>query len=87
MTSWPAPVDGALGLAVDIGTSAVRAFVYDSSGFGISGVRLRYEWTTTPDGGAEIDAERIVALVRMGVHGVITNDPRLFTAAVTGTEA
>ena len=71
MTSWPAPVDGALGLAVDIGTSAVRAFVYDSSGFGISGVRLRYEWTTTPDGGAEIDAERIVALVVEAMEGAL----------------
>ncbi len=39
-----------------------------------------YVWTVD-------DAERIVRLERMGVHGVITNDPRLFTAAVTGTEA
>ena len=57
------PRDGPLALAVDIGTSAVRAFVYDADGVGISGVRLRYEWTTTPDGGAEIDVERVVSLV------------------------
>src|SRR5688572_8222888 len=64
----PAPAvraarEGPLALAVDIGTSAVRAFIYDADGVGISGVRLRYEWTTTPDGGAEIDAERVISLV------------------------
>ncbi len=48
---------------MDIGTSAVRAFIYDPDGVGISGVRLRYEWTTTHDGGAEIDVERLVSLV------------------------
>ena len=48
---------------MDIGTSAVRAFLYDADGAGVSGVRLRYEWTTTHDGGAEIDVERVVALV------------------------
>src|SRR5687767_10004886 len=63
--------DGPLGLAVDIGTSAVRAFVYDTAGFGISGVRIRYEWTTTRDGGAEIDAERIVALVVEAIEGAV----------------
>ena len=55
--------EGPLALAVDIGTSAVRAFLYDIEGAGVTGVRLRYEWTTTPDGGAEIDVERVVALV------------------------
>jgi gluconokinase len=54
---------GPLALAVDIGTSAVRAFLYDADGVGISGVRLRYEWTTSPDGGAEMDAERLIGLV------------------------
>ena len=54
---------GPLALAVDIGTSAVRAFIYDSDGVGITGVRLRYEWTTSHDGGAEIDVERLVTLV------------------------
>ena len=56
---------------MDIGTSAVRAFVYDTAGFGISGVRVRYEWITTKDGGAELDAERIVALVVEAMEGAI----------------
>jgi gluconokinase len=63
---------GPLALAVDVGTSAVRAFVYDSAGFGISGVRLRYEWNTTRDGGAEIAAERIVALVVEAIEGAVS---------------
>ena len=41
----------------------MRAFIYDSEGVGIGGVRLRYEWTTSHDGGAEIDADRLIALV------------------------
>ena len=65
------PIDGPLGLAVDVGTSAVRAFVYDQAGFGISGVRIRYEWATTKDGGAELEAERIVALVVEAMEGAI----------------
>ena len=56
---------------MDIGTSAVRAFVYDTAGSGISGVRIRYEWITTKDGGAEIDVERIVALVIEAIEGAV----------------
>jgi gluconokinase len=54
---------GPLALAVDVGTSAVRAFIYDADGIGITGVRLRYEWSMSHDGGAEIDPERLVSLV------------------------
>ena len=74
-----APIDGALALAVDIGTSAVRAFVYDSGGFGISGVRIRYEWTTTKDGGAELDPERLVALVIEAIEGAVVGAGPLAT--------
>jgi gluconokinase len=71
-TAAPSPADGPLALAIDVGTSAVRAFLYDSAGTGISGVRLRYEWTTTTDGGAEMDAERLVALVVEAMEGALT---------------
>lgn len=74
-----APVDGPLALAVDIGTSAVRAFVYDSAGFGISGVRIRYEWNTTRDGGAEADADRIVSLVVEAIEGALAGAGPLAT--------
>ena len=80
--------EGPLGLAVDIGTSAVRAFVYDQAGFGISGVRIRYEWTTTKDGGAELEAERIVALVVEAIEGALagagTLAGRIAAVGVTG---
>ena len=82
------PIDGPLALAVDIGTSAVRAFVYDSAGFGISGIRLRYEWSTTRDGGAEIDPERIIALVVEAIEGAVTGagplGPRIAAVGFTG---
>ena len=80
--------EGPLGLAVDIGTSAVRAFVYDAAGLGISGVRIRYEWNTTKDGGAEIDAERIVALVVEAIEGAVAGAGalagRIAAVGVTG---
>ena len=49
----------------------MRAFVYDTGGFGVSGVRIRYDWVTTKDGGAEIDAEQIVALVVQAIEGAV----------------
>ena len=57
------PLDGPLALAIDVGTSAVRAYLYDVAGNGITGTRLRYTWTTTPDGGAEIAAEELLSLI------------------------
>lgn len=45
--------------------------MYDTAGFGINGVRIRYEWTTTRDGGAELDVERIIALVIEAMEGAL----------------
>jgi gluconokinase len=73
---------------VDIGTSAVRAFLYDADGIGVTGVRLRYEWTTTHDGGAEIDAERIVSLVveamEVAMAGAGPMSARVVAVGLTG---
>jgi gluconokinase len=49
-------------LALDIGTSSVRAALYDRLGRGVPGVEshLGHAPETTPDGGVEMDAESLV---------------------------
>src|SRR5215470_10616722 len=50
-------------LALDVGTSSVRAIGYDATGHPLPGVdaRVAYEPITSPDGGAELDPEALVA--------------------------
>jgi len=52
-------------LAIDIGTSSVRALIYDSRGRAVLGwdAHRPYSTTTTPDGGVEIDARLLLELV------------------------
>ncbi len=52
-------------LAIDVGTSSVRAFVYDIDGNLVDGwgARRKYAVQTTRDGGVEIAAEPLAALV------------------------
>ncbi|HEX7243754.1 MAG TPA: FGGY family carbohydrate kinase, partial [Longimicrobiaceae bacterium] len=53
-------------LALDLGSSSVRAGLYDAAGAplgGDSAARVTYLWRTTPDGGMEIGAERLFRLV------------------------
>jgi len=47
-------------LSVDVGTSSVRAFLFDRTGQRLGGTKVRYAWTTTTDGGSEIDPDVIV---------------------------
>jgi gluconokinase len=53
------PVDAALVLTLDIGTSSVRALLFDAGARPLPGLEARraHAVTTTPDGGAELDAE------------------------------
>src|SRR5947209_6017157 len=52
-------------LALDIGTSSVRALLYDASGTAIPGAQAHhtYELTLGDDGEHSVDADRLVALV------------------------
>jgi gluconokinase len=60
-----------LALGVDMGTSSVRAFVYDRWGRNLGGARARYAWTATPDGGVEVDADALVGWTANAVDGAL----------------
>ena len=51
-------------LALDVGTSSIRALVYDALGRAVDGAESRaiYEMKTTPDGGVEAEADELVDL-------------------------
>jgi gluconokinase len=61
-------------LSVDVGSSSVRAELYDDSGDGIEGteVKLDYEFDYTPDGGAAQDADQLLDLVVQAVDGALS---------------
>ena len=62
-----------LALAVDVGSSSVRAMVFDCAGRDVEGlkVQLPYAMHTTPDGGVEIEASALVALVERAVDELL----------------
>src|SRR6185436_7021140 len=51
------PADGPLVLTLDIGTSSVRALLFDARARHVDGLEARrtHSVATTPDGGAELD--------------------------------
>lgn len=50
-------------LSIDVGTSSIRALLYDATGKVVEGIegRVIYEMQMTADGGVEIDADQLVA--------------------------
>jgi gluconokinase len=61
-------------LSLDVGSSSVRAELYDDSGNGVEGteVKLDYEFEYTPDGGAAKDADELLDLVVRAVDGALS---------------
>jgi len=61
-------------LSIDVGSSSVRAGLYDGSGDDVEGteVKLDYEFEYTPDGGAAIDADELLDLVARAVEGALS---------------
>jgi len=70
-------------LAIDVGSSSVRAELYDDSGDGVEGaeVKVDYEFEYTPDGGAAKDADGLLDLVIRAVDGALSEPG---DAAITG---
>jgi len=62
-------------LSIDVGSSSVRAGLYDGTGEELDGteVKLDYDFEYTPDGGASKDADELLDLVASaGVRTVAT---------------
>ncbi|MBA2713003.1 MAG: gluconokinase [Rubrobacteraceae bacterium] len=61
-------------LSVDVGSSSVRAGLYDGSGDDVEGteVKLDYEFEYTADGGASKDAGELFDLVARAVDGALS---------------
>jgi gluconokinase len=76
--------DSPLVLSIDIGTSSVRAALYDERAVEISGTesRLTRSFCTTRDGGAEEDAERAVEYVARTVDGLLAHVVPTFTSRI-----
>lgn len=65
--------DEPLILVLDIGTSSVRAGIYDAAGDEMRGLRSQtiYSMMTTADGGVEMDADRLVGIVASNIDEVV----------------
>ena len=61
-------------LTIDVGSSSVRAGLYDGAGDELEGtaVKLDYEFEYTPDGGASKDADELLDLVARAVDGALS---------------
>ncbi len=60
-------------LAVDVGSSSVRAEVYDHDGEPVEGTetKLDHDFDYTADGGATKDAEQLLDLVSQAIDGAL----------------
>src|SRR5262249_25641298 len=63
-TTQPKSAQTPLVLSIDVGTSSARALLYDSLGRAVDDAegRAGYQMTTTPDGGVEIEPDRLLAI-------------------------
>src|ERR671921_518389 len=66
--------EGAKILSIDVGSSSVRAELYDSAGDNVEGteVKLDYDFEYTADGGATQDADELFDLVVQAVDGALS---------------
>jgi gluconokinase len=70
MRSGP-PAVPPLVVTLDVGSSSVRALALDARTRVLAECRREYEMDTTPDGGVEIDAERLLALTAEVLDGLL----------------
>src|SRR5438045_4052076 len=62
-----------LALALDVGSSSVRAILFDRLGREVQGMAARrpYRMNTTADGGVEVSADALLALVEESIDGAL----------------
>ncbi|MCA1651619.1 MAG: carbohydrate kinase, partial [Acidobacteria bacterium] len=58
-------------LAIDIGTSSVRASVYDGRLRARRTVQIKYRWREHTDGRVELDARQLETLVARAIDAVL----------------
>ncbi|HEY6290547.1 MAG TPA: gluconokinase [Terriglobia bacterium] len=75
----PSQAERPLVLALDAGTSSVRALLYDALGRAVEGVENHtpYQMRTTPDGGVEMDADELVAITCRNLDPVLERAGKL----------
>lgn len=66
-------------LALDLGSSSLRAIVYDRAGREVEGTegRTAYRWTETPDGGVEGDPEAILEGTSRAIDQALAGSGRI----------
>ena len=86
MRAAPPPGDPIV-VALDVGSSSVRAIAFDRLGQSLDlACQLPYEPTTTPDGGVEIEADRLLGLTAEALDGLlVTLGPRVSRVAAIAT--
>jgi gluconokinase len=74
-------------LALDVGTSSCRASLYDTRGRRVAGgaAQVGYQATTTADGGAELDPERLFEQVCSAIGEEIAQAPTPVVGVATTT--
>jgi gluconokinase len=81
-------VAGPLVLALDVGTSSCRASLYDAAGQRLEGLAAQraYAPTTTADGGAELDADWLLAQVKLTIDELLAEaGPQISRVRAVGT--
>lgn len=81
-TLSPSQAERPLVLALDVGTSSVRASLYDVLGRAVEGAegRIAYEMKTTPDGGVEMDADELFDITCRTIDELLQRPPDLLDA-------
>lgn len=77
-------------LALDIGTSSVRALLYDAGGNALPGIQAQvtYQLTTSHEGEASVDADSLVELLARAIDEVLQKvDPEAAGIAAVATSA
>ncbi|MCW5968865.1 MAG: gluconokinase [Blastocatellales bacterium] len=69
----PENAERPLVLALDLGTSSARAVLYDRQGRLLEGAESRFEYvmTATPDGGVEIEADRLLEILSLVIDELL----------------
>lgn len=69
-------------LALDIGTSSVRASIYDRTLTAQRSIQIRYRWHDGPDGEVEAEPRRLLGHVREAVDRLLAAEPARAIEAV-----